>query len=195
MPNCLVAGRNRSVTAHALERDGLPGVLIAGGFGVGWALWAASGFSGAAAAGVRIAGAIVGAGIVIVALVSYRRAAASAPTADRGSGSMFASRGYRVVVAAELVALVAGNALLGVNGQNGYVAAWTAFVVGAHFIGLGRLFTPMFYVLGAAFIAAATVGAAYGLTSGNVQSVRGWTGLIAAASLFLAGAWGLRVDR
>jgi hypothetical protein len=60
-----------------------------------------------------------------------------------------------------------------------------------HFIGFGRLFVAMFYWVGAAFIAAAIVGSAAGAATGTRQAVVAWTGLIAAASLFVAGAWGL----
>jgi hypothetical protein len=84
-----------------------------------------------------------------------------------------------------------GNAVLGATGHGNYVAAWTALVVGAHFLGFGRLFTAMFYWVGAAFIAAAIVGAATGAAVGTRQAVEASTGLIAAASLFVAAGWGL----
>jgi hypothetical protein len=92
---------------------------------------------------------------------------------------------------AELIALVAGNAILDATGHSRYVAAWTALVVGVHFVGFGRLYAPMFYWLGAAFIVAAVVGAAAGAAYGTRQAIDASTGLIAAASLFVAGGWGL----
>jgi hypothetical protein len=49
----------------------------------------------------------------------------------------------------------------------------------------------MFYWLGAAFIVAAVVGAAAGAADGTRQAIDASTRLIAAASLFVAGGWGL----
>src|SRR5262245_39321868 len=177
------------MTRRGVDREALVGVVIAGGFGIGWALWAAAGLSGGAAAAVRIAGVVIG--VLIVAGAAFRRRA-SAPS--RGSEPMFRSRGQLMWVAAELVALVVGNAVLGATGHSGYVAAWTAFVVGVHFLGFGRLFAPVFTWVGVAFIAASIVGAAAGAADGTRQAVEASTGLIAAISLFAAGAWGLLVS-
>jgi hypothetical protein len=77
---------------------------------------------------------------------------------------MFRSRGYVLWVAAELVALVVGNVILGATGHGAYVAA---------------------------FVGAAVVGVAFGVADGTRQAVEASTGLIAAASLFVAGGWGL----
>jgi hypothetical protein len=179
------------VTRHGVDREALIGVAVAGGFGIGWAFWAASGLSGGAATAVRSAGVVLG--VVIVAGALFRRSAAGPgeSAGSSGSESIFRSRGYRVWVAAELIALVAGNVALGAAGHSEYVAAWTALVVGVHFIGFGRLFAPVFYWVGVAFIAAAIAGAVVGATGGTRQAVEATTGLIAAASLFAAGAWGL----
>ena len=49
----------------------------------------------------------------------------------------------------------------------------------------------MFSWVGVAFIAAAIAGATVGAGGGTRQAVEASTGLIAAASLFAAGAWGL----
>ena len=179
------------MTRLGVDREALIGVAIAGGFGIGWAFWAASGLSGGAATAVRIAGVVIG--VIIVAAALFRRTTAgpneSAPSS--GSESMFRSRGYRAWVAAELIALVVGNVVLGATGHGAYVAAWTAFVVGVHFIGFGRLFAPVFSWVGVAFIAAAIAGATVGAGGGTRQAVEASTGLIAAASLFAAGVWGL----
>ncbi len=184
------------MTHRAADCEALVGVVIAGGFGIGWAFWAASGLSGSAAAAVRIVGAVVGAAVVAGALFRRHSAAGAGESVpNRGSGSMFGSRGYLAWVAAELAALVAGNVILGATGHSGYVAAWTALVVGVHFLGFGRLFAAMFYWLGVAFLAAAFIGAAAGAASGTTQAVEASTGLIAAASLFAAGAWGLLASR
>lgn len=167
------------------------GVIIAGGFGIAWAFWAASGLSSGVAAAVRIAGAIVGALIVAAAVLRHRAAGSAGSDPSSRSGSMFRSRGYLAWVVVEVIALVGGNVILGASGNSAYVAAWTALVVGVHFIGFGRLFAAMFYWLGAAFVAAAITGAIAGAVSGTRQAVEASTGLIAAASLFVAGASGL----
>jgi hypothetical protein len=179
------------VTQRVVDREALVGVVIAGGFGIGWALWAASGLTGDTAAAVRIAGVVIGALIIASALWRRRAIGPAAGAPRRGSGSMFRSRGYLALVTAEVVALVVGNAALGAIGHSAYVAAWTALVVGAHFVGFGQLFAGMFYWLGAAFIVAALVGAATGAASGTRDAVEASTGLLAAGSLFVAGGWAL----
>jgi hypothetical protein len=179
------------VTQRVADHEALVGVVIAGGFGIGWALWAATGLTGGPAVAVRIAGVVIGALIVASALWLRRAVGSGAVAPPGGPGSMFRSRGYLVSVTAELIALVAGNAILGTTGHSRYVAAWTALVVGVHFVGFGRLYAPMFYWLGAAFIVAAVVGAAAGAADGTRQTIATATGLIAAASLFVAGGWGL----
>lgn len=171
------------------DQDALVGVAIAGGFGIGWAFWAASGLTGDAAAAVRIAGIVIGGLIVAGAL--WRRRAVDAGAAAPGQDSMFRSRGYVLWVVAEVVALVVGNAILGATGHGEYVAAWTALVVGVHFLGFGRLFVATFYWVGAAFVGAAVVGTAFGVADGTRPAVEASTGLIAAATLFAAGGWGL----
>jgi len=177
------------VNQRGVDREALVGVAIAGGFGIGWAFWAASGLTGDAAAAVRIAGIVIGALIVAGAL--WRQHAVGAGDGEPRRDSMFRSRGYVLWVGAEVVALVAGNAILGATGHGAYIAAWTALVVGVHFLGFGRLFVAMFYWVGAAFVGAAVVGAAFGVADGTRQAVEASTGLIAAASLFVAGGWGL----
>jgi hypothetical protein len=76
------------VPRRVVDREALVGVAIAGGFGIGWAFWAATGLSGRAAAVVRVAGVVIGAGIVAGALVRH---GAARPRSE--SGSMFRSRG------------------------------------------------------------------------------------------------------
>lgn len=179
------------MTERTADREALVGVAIAGGFGIGWALWAASGLAGGAATAVQIAGVVIGAVIVAGALIRHRTVEPD-PAASSRSGPMFRSRGYVVWVAAEVIAIVVGNAVLGATGHGKYVAPWTAFIVGVHFIGFGRLFTAMFYWVGVAFIAAAIVGVAVGAAGGTREAVEASTGLIAAATLFVAGGLGLQ---
>ncbi|MFE7416793.1 hypothetical protein [Rhodococcus sp. NPDC057529] len=49
-------------------------------------------------------------------------------------------RRYWLTVAVEVVLIVVGNLLLAAVGYPAYDAAWTLFVVGVHFIPLGRVF-------------------------------------------------------
>lgn len=165
--------------------------MIAGGFGTAWTFWAASGMTATAATAARIVGVVIGVLVVAGAGRRWHAARSDGGAPRHRSASMFGSRGYQLSVTAEVVALFVGNAVLGATGHSGYVAAWTALVVGVHFLGFGRLFTPMFYWLAAAFLVAALAGAAAGAASGSTRTVEASTGLIAAASLFLAGGWGL----
>ena len=167
--------RTGKVTCEMVNRDVLVGSAIASGFGTGWAFWAASGLSAPTAVVVRIAGVGIGAVIIAGALFRVITAVADDLVADSGSRSMFRARGYLICVAVELVALVAGNAALNASSYSKYVVVWTAFVVGVHFIGFGRLFATLFYWVGGMFIVAAVVGAAEGASSGTKQAVEAST--------------------
>jgi hypothetical protein len=164
-------------------KGALVGAMISGGFGLAWSLWGASGLSGAASTAVRVAGIALGVFIVLWSAYLWRRA----PGEGAGSGTMFSSGAYRLIVALEVLVLIGGNLLLGVIGHREYVIAWVATVVGFHFLAFGRQFWAGFYGLGAALIAAGIVGAMVGLAGGRAGAIRGTAGLIAAASLFVAG--------
>jgi hypothetical protein len=164
-------------------RSALVGAAISDLIGAAWTVWGASGLPGAAAAIVAAAGVAVGLGMFAWTARLWR----SAPR-ENGSPSMFSSRAYRLIVAGEVVALVGGNAALGALGEREYIVAWVAAVVGAHFLAFGRLFWAGFYWLGAALITAALAGTIVGLAGGGSGGVRATSGLLAAASLFLAGA-------
>jgi hypothetical protein len=178
----------------------LTGAMVAGGFGIAWTLWGASGLARGLAVTVRVGGIVIGAGILAGSVVLQRRARRAtrvgrwAGTGGR-SGSMFSSRGYRLVVAVEVIALLAGAALLGATGHSEYTIAWFAAVVGVHFLAFGRLFLTGFYWLGAALLAAGVAGAIVGLAGAGSDAIRAVSGLIAAASLFAAGGWTVMVSR
>jgi hypothetical protein len=108
---------------------------------------------------------------------------------------MFSSRGYRLVGALEVIALVAGGALLGATGHSEYTIAWFAGGVGVHFLAFGRLFWTGFYWLGAALLAAGAAGAIVGLAGGGSDAIRAVSRLMAATSLFAAGSWTVLVSR
>lgn len=182
------------------EPGDLTGAMIAGGFGIAWALWGASGLSSGSAAVVRVAAIVIGV-LVLVGSALLRRAVRRAGRVRRaaeevgGSGSFFASRGYRLGVAVEVIALVAGAAVLGATGHSEYTIAWFAGIVGAHFLVFGRLFWTGFYWLGAALLAAGIAGALVGFAGGGPGAIRAVSGLISAASLFVAGGWTILATR
>lgn len=178
----------------------LTGAMVAGGFGIAWTLWGASGVAGAPAVAVRVGGIVIGALIFVSGVLLQRRARRGTrvgrrPAPGGRSGSMFSSRGYRLVVALEVIALVAGGLLLGTTGHSEYTIAWFAAVVGVHFLAFGRLFWAGFYWLGAALVAAGAAGAIVGLAGAGSDAVRAVSGLIAAASLFASGGWTVLASR
>lgn len=174
--------------------------MVAGGFGIAWTLWGASGLAGGPAVAVRGGGIVIGALILAGSVLLQRRARRATRVGRRAgtggrSGSMFSSRGYRLVVALEVIALVAGGALLGATGHSEYTIAWFAGVVGVHFLAFGRLFWTGFSWLGVALLAAGAAGAIVGLAGGGSDAIRAVSGLMAAASLLAAGGWTVLVSR
>lgn len=172
------------------DRGALAGSAIAGIFGAGWALWGASGLTGAAAYAVGLAGVVLGLGVVVRAMMLNRapRPHSSAPS----PGSMFSSGRYLLVVVLEFLAIAGGNGVLRASGRGVYVIAWIAAVVGAHFLVLGRIFYAGFLWLGAALIAAGGAGAVAGLAGGGGDAVTATCGLICASSMFGAATPPLR---
>jgi hypothetical protein len=167
---------------RALGRNALIAAIIEGGFGIGWIEWGAASLTGSAWTAVRVVGAIIG--LVIIARAVRLRRANSGPA----EVSMFASRDYRVVVAAEVIALVAGSFALIATGWAGYQIVWVALVVGVHFVVFGRQFAARYYVLGGALIVAAIAGLVAGIAGGGAALTAPVTGLAAGVCMFVAGA-------
>lgn len=168
--------------------------MIAAVFGVAWTEWAASGISGAPSGTIRVAGIAVGLTIVLWSSrlwLSAHGGKESGSTARRQEqpGSFFLSRAFWLVTALEVVAIRGGTGLLGATGHAEYAVAWVAAAVGMHFLAFGRLFWAGFYWVGAALIAAGTAGAMVGVAGGGSDGITATTGLMAAASLFLASGW------
>lgn len=176
--------RIRRVRRATVNRQALSGVIIAAVLGIGWAQWGASGLPLGAATVIRAATAVLGV-IILIRAFRLRRTAAG------GSVSMFASRGYRIVVALEVVALVAGAVVLNRTGHGGYVPAWIAAVVGVHFVGFGWLFARFFYVVGGVIVLGALAAAVVGLAGGSRRGVEAVAGLVTAAALLGAAGWRL----
>lgn len=128
---------------------------------------------------------VLAAAALIIAIARARRAAGAEQAA---AGRLAFSRGYWVIVAIEVAALLAGliviNAVFGVHEL--YVP-WIALVVGVHFFGLGRIWdTGWLHVLGAVV---AVLGAAgfvlYAAGAPNVV-VALVSGVSSGAALYLA---------
>lgn len=162
-------------------RNELIAAIIEGGFGTGWVEWGTANLTAKAWLAVRVLAAIIG--LVIIARAIRLRRANPGP----GEPSMFASRGYRLVVIAEAIALVAGSVVLIVTNLAGFQIGWVAFVVGVHFVGFGKLFAARYYVLGGALIVAAIAGLLIGLVDG-IALTRPVTGFVAGACMFVAAA-------
>ncbi len=156
--------------------------MIAGVFGAMWTLWGASGLGDPAALIVRLVGIVIGAALIAGSIRAVRKIPGAAEP-----GSMFTDTRYRIVVVAEVVAIVVGGLLLNATGNPQYVCPWVAFVVGAHFLLFGRIFWAGFAVLGAALVGAALLGTVLGLTTGDRGVVVATTALISAAALFASG--------
>lgn len=174
------------------SRPVLIGSAVSGFFGGLWAVWGSGGLGQPWRAVLTAVGIALGLAVVAGALVYARRAPdGTGDGGGGGGGSMFASRAYRVIVTVEVVAIVVGNVLLGRNGLGDYVIAWTALVVGVHFLAFGRVFDRTFTGIGAAMVVAALAGAVTGLAGGGGDAVLVITGVLSAAVLL--GAGGRRV--
>ena len=157
-----------SVHGHAVWHRGvLTASIITAAFGIAWALWGASGLPAAAQGPVAAAGIV--AGVIIIARAVRLRRTAPAPAT-----SMFRSRQYRLVVAAEVVAIAAGLAALAVASE--YIVAWVAIVVGVHFLAFGRFISAFYYPLGALVTAGGIAGIAVGVAGGKRRRRRGHRG-------------------
>jgi hypothetical protein len=167
-------------------KNALIGSIISAGFGIGWVEWGTLNLGGKASTAIRIVGVVIGV-VLIVRSIRFRRKQRATQRANPGPAepSMFASRGYRLVVAAEVIALVAGYLLLGALGAGTYQIVWFALIVGVHFIGFGRLFAFRFYFVGAALIVAALAGLIAGIAGGGIALVQAVTGFAAGLTLFI----------
>ena len=178
------AGERGVVAVHGHDgwhRGVLTGCIIAAAFGIAWAVWGASGLP-AAAQGAVVAAGIV-AGVTIIGRAVRLRRTAPAPAA-----SMFRSRQYRLVVAAEAAAIAAGLAGLAIAGAGEYTAAWVAIAAGVHFLAFGRFISAFYYPLGALVTAGGIAGIAAGAAGGSAGAVAATAGLTAAACLLSGSA-------
>ncbi len=99
--------------------------------------------------------------VALVVVIVWGRTPAGSPMADP-----WVRRGYWGTVAVEVALIVGGNLLLAAVGHADYDAAWTLFVVGVHFVPLGRLFrSPGLEVVGVVTAAVAAAAAGLGLAT------------------------------
>jgi hypothetical protein len=98
-------------------------------------------------------------------------------------------RTYRLVVLGEVVAIVAGIAVLNPLGLNLAVLPWVTLVVGVHFVVLGRVWrAPSLAVVGAAVAVVGAVGFVVALTGASAAVIAAVTALPAGV-LLLGGSW------
>lgn len=130
------------------DRGEVIGAAVLALAGIAWFGWAQddppSSWVPYLAAGSVVSGLLL---LALVGLLARRRTTSGSPMADPR-----VRRGYWVTVAIEVVLIIGGNLLLAAVGQPGYVAPWTLFIVGIHFVPLARIF----HARGLAFTGVAT---------------------------------------
>lgn len=125
----------------------------------------------------------------IAVLVAVRRVA-PAPPAGAAQGGF--TRGYWLVVAAEVAAIVVGLVLLNgpLNAPRAAVA-WISVVVGVHFFGLAIVWKLAFFRwLGAAIALCGVAGLGLAAASAPVRSIDVVGGVLPGALLLGFGLWG-----
>ena len=110
----------------------------------------------------------------------------------RGERPPSFGRGYLLVVAAEVAAIVGGSALLGVLGQPGARFPWLTIVVGVHFVLLARVWRePSIGWLGWSLTGCGAAGFVAALAVGSPALVAGLAGLLPGVLLLAGSFWGL----
>lgn len=140
---------------------------------------------------VRIAGAVVAAGL-LVAL--FRLGRPRDPGPGRG-GTWFGDRRYQLIVVAEAIALFGGLFVInGVLKHSEVAVAWVAFVVGVHFFGLAAAFRlNRFHVLGAALTLLGIAGFVLDALGASAATIGLVSGVFSGVALFVTVAVSLRL--
>ncbi len=172
-------------TMTAAARDRAVNGLVLGFAGAMWLSWAQQGPPAgwplplAVGSGIGLLVAVLG-GV----LAWRRRHGASAMSDPRGR------RTYNRTVGIESAAIAAGSTALGITGHSAYIAVWILFVVGAHFVPLGRLFRiRSLVVVGVVLIPVSVTAAVIGLVWTVAPSAV--AGGIGGLLLVGFGAWSL----
>lgn len=96
---------------------------------------------------------------------------------------------YWTSVVLEVAALVVGTRILATHGQGEYGVAWTAFIVGVHFVPFAWAFRqPAFRPLAVTLIALGVAGAAVGLVGGGGTGIAVVAGLGSGLALLIFAA-------
>ena len=91
----------------------------------------------------------------------------------------------------EALIIAGGATALGITGHSAYIAAWVLFIVGAHFVPLGRLFRIDSLVVVGILVIMVSVGAAIAGLLGTIAPTA-IAGGVGGVLLILFGAWSLR---
>ena len=160
------------------------GCLIGACFGLVYVLVNSGELSGGAAVPLRVAG-VLAFLAVLYQLRGAEPAKAEAPDAGTRAPRMF-GRGYRLVVAAEVVAGIAGLVVLRVLDASEAGVAWVSVVVGLHFVGLAAVWRqPPLRLLGLAITACGVVGLAIAAFGGGRAPIAAVGGVLPGALLLL----------
>lgn len=131
--------------------------------------------------GLRAAGVMIG--VMLFAGLLWRRR-----SLDRAEQTTdLFNRRYWVVVAVEVVALLAGMVIINrVLDADRFIVAWIAVVVGVHFFGLGPVWRDrMLYVVGAVLALLGLAGFLIGAGGGSAAAIALVSGVGSGAALFL----------
>lgn len=110
---------------------------------------------------------------------------------DSAMASSAGRRTYYRVVGLEGAVIAVGGTALGVTGHSGYTAALVLFIVGAHFVPLGRLFRiRSLVVVGVLSVLVSLVATVFGLLGTVAPSAI--AGGVGGLLLIVFGAWSLR---
>jgi hypothetical protein len=166
-------------------RDRAVNGLVLGVAGAMWLGWAQQGPPAGWSVPLAVAS---GLGVVVAVfggVLAWRR--------RHGDSAMAEPRGRRTyyrVVGIESLAIAVGSMLLAITGHSDYIAVWILFVVGVHFVPLGRLFRiRSLVVVGVALIPVSVVAAVIGLVWTVLPSAI--AGGIGGVLLVGFGAWSL----
>lgn len=116
-------------------KDAAATALVLGFAGAAWGGWAHDGSPASWSLPLTI-GSLLGLLLAVAAGIRTFRC----HTGESAMGEAGGRRVYHRAVAAEVVLIVLGVAGLDLAGRQEYLAAWVLFVVGVHFVPLGRLF-------------------------------------------------------
>ena len=139
-------------------------------------------------AATRVVGALAAA--VLIAALSRARRTEPPQTGPAQRTRPGFARGYWAVVAAEVVALLAGLAVITVvNGAHKLTVAWIALIVGIHFFGLGVAWkATVFHVIGAALTMLGVAGFLIFAADGPAWLVALVSGIASGLVLYAAAA-------